>query len=207
LQAINNSPICIGNYLSLSAYCPFPTSYTWSGPMSFTGSGLNVGISNATIAQTGVYSVAANIPGCGQVIATTAAAVNEPASILTPVTNGPLCTGMNLTLSVEAYQNATYLWTGPNGMTSSDRTSTISRILANYEGVYSVQVIVPACGVYNATTDTLIVSDIPLIGAFSPTPLVCEDDVIYLYSSVSRDQGSSAWYGPDGWSSNISQVG
>lgn len=60
--------------------------------------------------------------------------------------NSPVCAGAALNLTATTIAGATYIWTGPNGFTSTLQNPTINYTAA-YAGTYSVQVTAPGCGV------------------------------------------------------------
>jgi len=63
-SAGNNTPICSGSTLSLSASTITGATYAWTGPNSFTSTSQNPTISAATSAVAGNYSVTATVAGC-----------------------------------------------------------------------------------------------------------------------------------------------
>ena len=207
VRALNSGPVCLGDSLVLTAQSPFNSTFVWQGPNGFQGSGSRVVLSNGVPQMTGVYSLYSDIPGCGNVLSLTSAAVNVPASVLTPTSNSPLCSAMSLQFSVESYSGATYLWTAPAGYTSSIRSGSFSRIDTTYRGVYSLQVHVAGCGTYTAVSDTVIVNHSAGAGAYTPAPVICEGGAVYLYSQLPTGVSQVMWYGPDGFTSSIRDVG
>jgi hypothetical protein len=69
--------------------------------------------------------------------------------------NGPVCAGSPLNLTATSVGGATYLWSGPNGFTSTQQNPTLTYTPA-YEGVYSVQVTSGSC---SSTAYTIVASD------------------------------------------------
>jgi hypothetical protein len=114
----SNSPICAGQALNFTSTAG--TSYSWTGPNSFTSTIQNPSIAGATTAATGTYTVTVtNAAGC-TATATTAVTVN---ALPTPTagSNSPICSGqaLNLTSTV----GTAYSWAGPNGFTSAHSKS------------------------------------------------------------------------------------
>jgi gliding motility-associated-like protein len=62
--ASSNSPVCPGSTINLSTPAVAGATYAWSGPNSFSSSVQNPGISSATAAMTGTYSVTVTVSGC-----------------------------------------------------------------------------------------------------------------------------------------------
>ncbi len=64
----SNSPVCIGDSIQLGYQNPASgSSISWSGPNSFTSSNVNPGISSATTAMSGVYTLTVLVSGCSLV--------------------------------------------------------------------------------------------------------------------------------------------
>jgi gliding motility-associated-like protein len=107
-------------------------------------------------------------PGVYNVIATSesgACIVNSNAVIINPGTgsapsnpviynNGPYCRGENIVLSTDPVNNATYVWTGPNGFTASSQTVTIPFGSSANAGTYTLQVTVGDCS--SEVTETIV---------------------------------------------------
>jgi hypothetical protein len=84
--AANNSPICAGATLQLSAATIAGAAYSWTGPNGFTSSAQNPSIPNATPAASGTYGVTVTVNGCASSTSTTAATV---------IANGATCSDGN----------------------------------------------------------------------------------------------------------------
>ncbi|SMD16873.1 PKD-like domain-containing protein, partial [Pedobacter nyackensis] len=76
----NNSPICVGNPLTLSAQQVNGATYTWTGPNGFTSNLQNPVINNVTLNNEGVYSVRITVGQCSA-SANTSVVVNRPAIV------------------------------------------------------------------------------------------------------------------------------
>ncbi|WEK18363.1 MAG: gliding motility-associated C-terminal domain-containing protein [Candidatus Pedobacter colombiensis] len=76
----NNSPICVGNSLILSAQNVNGATYAWTGPDGFTSNLQNPIINNVTLNNEGVYSVKITVGQCSAP-ATTTVIVNKPAIV------------------------------------------------------------------------------------------------------------------------------
>jgi hypothetical protein len=61
--AANNSPICIGQTLQLTAQTVSGATYHWWGPNGFTSTQQNPSISNATVANSGDYFLTVTVSG------------------------------------------------------------------------------------------------------------------------------------------------
>jgi hypothetical protein len=76
-EAGNNSPICSGQDLILTATDIDGATYTWTGPNLFLSTDQNPVIIEASQAAAGEYSVSASVNGCPSGIATTFVEINE----------------------------------------------------------------------------------------------------------------------------------
>jgi hypothetical protein len=72
----SNTPVCEQSTLNLFANSATGTSYTWSGPNSFSSAVQNPSISNTPIAAAGIYSVYTSLNGCKSNTVTTTVVVN-----------------------------------------------------------------------------------------------------------------------------------
>lgn len=100
VSAGNNAPLCSGSTLNLTSGPSGGTSYSWSGPNSFSSSSQNPSISAITTAGNGTYTVTVTDNGCSST-ATTSVTIHQSPS----VTSGPDSTAfgikdtMNITVS------------------------------------------------------------------------------------------------------------
>jgi len=117
--ASSNSPICEGTTLSLTSSAG--TSYSWSGPNSFTGAEQNPTIANATTAATGTYIV--TVTGAGGCTSTTQTTVTvnalpaAPTSV-TPSSGVSICSGSSTNLNATSAGNTIYWYTVSTGGSS-----------------------------------------------------------------------------------------
>ncbi|WP_229250615.1 Ig-like domain-containing protein, partial [Emticicia aquatilis] len=141
--------VCAGNAINLTS--SVGNSYSWSGPNSFSSSLQNPIISNASSLNTGTYSLVVATNGCSA-SATTSVTVNPLPNI---TINQPLtvCAGnaINLTSSV----GDSYLWSGPNGFSSSLQNPIISNASSSNTGTYSLVVATNGCSA-SATTSVTV---------------------------------------------------
>ncbi len=129
LTAGSNTPVCSGGTLSLTATSN-GTSFSWTGPNSYTSTTQNPSITNVTTAAAGTYTVTAMLAGC-PATQTTAVIVNTPptAVTVTPGT-GAICAGTvqqltasggtttgNVTVLTENFNSGASTWTKVNSST------------------------------------------------------------------------------------------
>jgi hypothetical protein len=87
------------------------------------------------------------------VFGTTCTAVAPP----TAGNGGPFPTGWTIRLTASTVEEATTLWTGPNGFTSEVQNPTIPNATMAMAGTYSVRLIVGGCSSAASTTTVVVV--------------------------------------------------
>jgi RHS repeat-associated protein len=134
--ASSNSPVCVGNTISLSSH--FGVNYAWTGPSySYNGSAETVYISNATTANAGTYNVTITDGyGCTSQASTDVVVNSLPAA--GAGSNSPVCSGATINLTSSG--GTTYSWTGPNSFSSTQQNPSITNATSVNAGLYSVTV-------------------------------------------------------------------
>jgi gliding motility-associated-like protein len=197
--ATSNSPICEGDDLNLSVTNIAGATYSWTGPNGFTSTNQNPTIFGVTAAESGAYSVTANVAGCPSAAATTAVTVNPIPATPVPSSNSPICIGQTINLSNAAVVGAAYNWTGPNGFTSSIQSPSITNATATEAGTYSLTVTVNGC-TSSAATVTVAVNTAPgTPTAGSNSPLCVGEDLNLTSSTIAG--ATYSWTGPNGFTS------
>jgi rRNA maturation protein Nop10 len=77
VTATNNGPICRGASASFNATGVTGTTYSWSGPAGFASTSQFATRTNVQLSHAGVYTLNANVPGCGVTTRTTTLVVNS----------------------------------------------------------------------------------------------------------------------------------
>ncbi|MCF8450250.1 MAG: Ig-like domain-containing protein, partial [Taibaiella sp.] len=168
--ATNNSPICVGGTVLLSANSSNTTSWLWTGPGSFSST-----LQNPTITPTvtGTYSLRLASTGIGcnpSTVYTTIVTVNAVPSSTGATNNGPICIGNTVTLNANSTGATSWSWSGPDGYTSSLQNPTATPTAT---GTYSLTVSRTGAGCSPTTmyTTTVTVNTTP--SAISGTTTVC----------------------------------
>ncbi|MFV8326133.1 PKD-like domain-containing protein [Flavobacterium sp. ZS1P14] len=131
----SNAPQCSGATLNLTA--AGGTSYSWTGPNSFSSTAQNPSINNVTTAASGTYTVTVtDSNGC--FASTTTNIVINALPTATAGSNTPLCSGA--TLNLTASGGTSYSWIGPNGFTSTAQNPSINNVTTAASGTYTVTV-------------------------------------------------------------------
>jgi Secretion system C-terminal sorting domain len=90
----------------------------------------------------------------------------------------PLCIGQTLNLISTGLSGATYVWSGPNGFTSTQQNPTIANTTASASGIYTVIVNVGKCCRYTATV-AVNLKDCNECLDFTQKEIICKNGVYY----------------------------
>lgn len=189
----NNSPICAGNTLRLSANGG--TQYRWEGPNGFSSTLQNPEISNTLKLNSGSYVVTVtNKSGC-TAVSQTAVTVNDGSSINAMIkSNSPVCSGDSIKLTASG--GLIYSWSGPNGFKSTQTSVVIPNAQKMQEGTYMVTVT-------GANTCTVSVQTVVAINAQPQVSATCNSPVCAGLDATLTAQGGTnfSWSGPDNFKS------
>ena len=189
----NNSPLCAGNNLNFNSSGGI--SYLWSGPNGFISSLQSPSINNTNASSSGIYTVTVtDIHSCSAAVST--AVIINALPIPNSGNNSPICDKDNLNFNSSG--GNTYLWSGPNGFTSTEQNPTILGATLNSVGNYSVTV--TDLNMCTATTVTSVAIYPLPVTLTSNSGAVCSGNSITLYSSGGNNY---AWNGPQGFTSNL----
>ena len=181
---IANSPIEVGQTLNLSVPAVAGATYSWSGPNGFSLTNQNPTIANIQPCGAGQYCVSVLGAGCTSMPNCVSVTITTPQ----PTSNGPLCAGETLALSVTNITGITYAWTGPAGFASTLQNQSISSAQATNSGEYCVVTIAGGC---TSTPSCVSVTIHPLPTAtLSGTNIICNGGTITLEASLT---GVSPW--------------
>ncbi len=114
--------------------------------------------------------------------------------------NSSICAGSTLNLSSTLIPSVTYLWSGPNGFTSSSQNPTITNATVAYSGTYTLVVSSNTCSTATVST-SVSVKPIPSSPTVSSNSPVCEGGILNL--NASNISGATyVWSGPNGFSAS-----
>ena len=200
ITAGNNSPLCAGATLFLTASTFAGATYHWTGPNGFTSNTQNPIIPNVSVADSGTYSVIASATGCSSTLAATTLVIINPVPASPAAgSNSPVCVGDVLNLTASSIANATYSWTGPNGFTSTLQNPSVVNVQIADAGVYSVVATIAGCP-SSSNAVNVIVHPIPATPSVASNSPVCAGDTIKL-STAAVSGGTYTWTGPNGFAS------
>lgn len=133
----NDTEICEGEDIELTANTVAGGTYSWTGPGGFTSTDQNPVIPNATPGDGGVYSLVITLGSCPSDQEDVTITVN-PSPTVTASNDGPVCLGEEVNFTSSG--GTSYSWTGPNGFTNSNQNFTIGSAATTDEGTYEVTV-------------------------------------------------------------------
>ena len=152
--ASNSGPYCENGTIALSTPTVAGATYSWTGPNGFTSSSQNP-TRAATLTNAGTYNVTITVNGCTSAAGSTNVVVNAAPATPTASNSGPYCENGTIALSTPTVAGATYVWTGPNGFTSSSQNPTLAATLTN-GGTYNVTITVNGCTSSAGSTNVVV---------------------------------------------------
>ena len=210
-----NNQYCVGgtaNLAAVSSNSSIPVNYNWSGPNSFASAGQNLVIPNFSSTSVGTYTLSATFTGScvSSATATVTLSVLTNPRVYINLNGTNLCPGASTTLNTSSPTPvASYLWSGPDGFTSTQASPMITGMNANKVGIYSLSAVIGGgCNVTSTASVNLnmVTSAPPHVlntGAFGGEYCLGNSGGFYIqvenYSNFSSDNISSiVWTGPNG---------
>jgi len=176
--ANNNSPICEGEQLDLTASNIANATYTWSGPNTFSSSSQNPSIASATSAAAGIYTVFATVNGCPGASATTNVVINPAPTVTITPSATSICGGGNVTLTANG--GTTYSWSDGTSVVGTNAILTVSPTVtttytvtgtgAGCDGIASITITVNNATAVSAGPDLSLCNQ-PIAEQLNGTPL------------------------------------
>jgi len=197
----NNSPLCEGSALSLTASNITGASYSWNGPNGFISTSQNPNITNVSAAHSGTYSVTVTVNGCTSAVASQNVVVNLIPSSPSVSSNSPVCSGTSILLNASSVAGASYNWSGPGGFISAQQNPAISNSSLSNAGSYTVSVTVNGCTSTTPTSIPITVNQTPNAPLVTNNGPLCEGSVLNLSASTISGANYS-WTGPNSFSSS-----
>ncbi len=186
------NPICAGGTLQLGA--TGGTSYSWSGPGSFSSSLQNPTRTNIQTSHAGIYTVTVtSSTGCTST-ATISVTVNPKPSVSVSATPNPVCQGELMWFAASG--GVDYHWSGPGGFTF-EKAEFGRHMEPSMGGVYYVTVTSSeGCTATGSVTATVKPAPVATI-SINPNP-ACSGNNVQLSASGGI---SYKWSGPNGFTS------
>lgn len=195
------NPACAGNTVLLNGSATNATSWSWSGPNTFSAITQNTSVVNAQAAASGTYTLTATNT-CGNATATVDVTVNNiPLSLTATATPTAVCPGASLNLSGSASGASTYSWSGPNTFSSSQLNNTINNFQAANVGNYTLTA-TNSCGSASASVNVSLSAGPTSVSAGAVLTNVCINTSLSLTGSA-VGATSYSWSGPNGYSATL----
>lgn len=187
------------------------TTYTW-GRAAVTGinnavvSGqtsqvISETLNNQTTSPIAVtYQIVPEVNGCSGNSFDYVVTVQPIPATPSASNNGPVCEASALNLSTAELSGAGYLWSGPAGFSSTDRTPVVSNMSNTNAGSYSVRVVVNGCQSLPGST-SVSVKPRPAIPQASNSSPVCNGETVTLSAPIILG-ATYQWTGPNGYAMN-----
>lgn len=189
---------CSGNPVQIMADSDLPGStFDWTGPGGFTSTN-----QNPLVSQEGTYQVVVTGPS-GVCIDIADAVVEANTDVPNISTSGGTidCTNSEVTLTgTSSTPGVTYLWSGPNGFTSTEQNPTVTAA-----GTYDLTITAPnscvAEGVAVVNEDT----NVPSLSV-SGGEINCDNTDITITPDTDDPDATFAWTGPGGFTSSMTEI-
>lgn len=186
--------ICEGSTINLSS--SVGSTYEWSGPNAFSSALQNPTISNATTAQSGIYTLTVtNGSGCSA-IATTSLNVNQNPTVT--ATNVQACENKAffLTCDPSLHNIVAFSWTGPNGFSSILASPSKTNASLADAGTYSVTITSEAGCTASATTSVAVSIQPQAPSVISDNSVICKNGSATLTGTCSSSTDIFRWTTP-----------
>lgn len=194
--------LCAGQNLQLTASSDIQgVAWQWIGPINATTATLSR--TNATAQHSGVYTVVAMVNGCTSRPAMAQVNIHPVPAPPLITHNAPLCSGATLRLATNAVAD-NYLWSGPLGFQSTQRTLSIDSVPVTASGIYSLQIVAGPCTSAVATAN-IVIRTAPEVTSLISNEPVCEGGVLELSVNASLLGVTYQWSGPHYFSSTLAQ--
>ena len=189
------NPACVGQAVTLGVTSAGATSYSWSGPNSFTSTSQSIAFASVAANQAGNYTVTAT-NNCGSATAQVNLVVNSiPTALVATASPNPVCQGQTVNLGGSASGGTSYAWHGPNGYTSTLQSNNLNNIQANQGGTYTF-IATNACGSDSAFVNLTVNTKPTAVSATAVPNPVCAGSTVSL-NGAATGASSYAWSGPN----------
>ncbi|MCS6904086.1 MAG: T9SS type A sorting domain-containing protein [Bacteroidia bacterium] len=203
----SNSPICTGQTLEFTVLgSPLNNArYEWSGPNNRFSTQFKAVFTNVTTNDAGTYTLIIRQNGCASIPITLPVEIRSTPSAPVATNTGPVCEGQSLNLEASAVPGATYLWRGPQGFSATTQSVTLSNVLTNQSGTYSVQAIVQGC-TSGVSTTLVSIQPKPATPLVSSNRIICSGNTLELTAVAQSLVSGYQWEGPNGFYASSQNV-
>jgi len=145
----SNSPSCENTNALLNS--SGGVSYSWNGPFGYFSNSQNPTLTAVGLSQSGIYNLTVTAANSCTAGASTTLIVNPIPAVT--ATGATVCTSQTLTLNSNSIPGAGFLWSGPQGFSSTQQNPLIANPSVNRSGLYFVRA-TSAQGCTNIATAT-----------------------------------------------------
>lgn len=186
LQVTNDTTLCLGSQLTLSANGSNIQTYSWSPSATLSNTSIKNPVASPT--DTTLYYVnVTDINGCKQ---TDSVKVNIAAlPTVSTLTDTSLCKGTNIILSTSATAGVSYSWSPSDGLSSIGTASPTASPLLTTQYVVTVKT---QANCKSSDTVKVVVNPLPAVAAGTLEPLICIGDSTSI-SATSPTAISYTW--------------
>src|SRR5690554_4471576 len=195
--SINTPSVCVGDDVLISTTNELGVSYLWNGPNGYSSSNRTNNLNAVGTSSAGWYIVSVTLNGC-TVKDSVELEVNETPIAVANAQNTTICEGEDIELTTTTVADE-YLWTGPNGFTSTNQNPVISATNIAASGDYTLEVTTGTC----STTDIIevIVNPTPIAEVLITSSTLCSGDNI-TFNATGNAGATYTWTGPNGFTNN-----
>src|SRR5690554_7632566 len=194
---ITSSTLCSGDNITFNATGNAGATYTWTGPNGFTNNNQTFDLTNVQAIDQGEYKLTVEINNCFAEDAATII-VNETPIAVANAQNTTICEGEDIELTTTTVADE-YLWTGPNGFTSTNQNPVISATNIAASGDYTLEVTTGVCS--TISTVTVIVNPTPIAEVLITSSTLCSGDNI-TFNATGNAGATYTWTGPNGFTNS-----
>ena len=197
---VDDSSPCVNGSIQLTAAGDGSATFSWSGPNGFTANSATINITNITIAEGGNYCVSQTVAGCTGPSTCESIVVDPLPTINITALNddSTICLNSDFTLTATGAQD--YIWSGPNGFTSTQDVASVSNVSSANDGIYSVTG-TDLNGCVSTGSIPVSILSLPVIDlqANDSNSTYCNGFIAILSASGA---GTYNWTGPDNYSAS-----
>lgn len=188
-----NSPVCAGSTANFTSDASASTTYSWSGPNSFTSNQQNFNLTNVTAAQAGTYTVFGTMNGCPGPSSSVTLVVNPiPVISITPP-NATICRGDSVSLTASGA--STYTWSPATGLSATNTATVMASPAATQ--TYTVTGSNGTCS--GTRTVVITVNPLPVVNA-GPNVTLCNQPIPF---TLTPSPAGGTWTGTNVTSTGI----
>ncbi len=191
----SQTAFCVGNNVNL--FGSSSSTYTWTGPGTYTSNVQNPSITNISIGSNGIYTLAVTDANNCQNTATVAVNVNANPTASASANPNAICAGEPINLSASG--GTIYNWSGPNGYSNGTQSPTILNGGTVQSGNYTVTV-TDANSCSSTAVASVSVNALPSYTWSANANNICYGNDIQL--NAGSNSYTYVWTGPNTYSAN-----